>query len=310
MKEIVYLKGSWLWDIISSIPKLSFFKKKWYNVNWIFFTNFNKSYLDFLNILKDNWFIDNIFIVENNYVGVLKFLIRNFRKYDKVIIWWILTRKNFIFWKILWKKIETFIKDRNVNKSIIELENPWKKISELLLYNFNFFKFNKKIIKDKYIVFYPSIYWRTINIQYIEEILNEIINLGYKIVILWWEREKWFSEHIIRLWRGNFISYLWKHLNYDILANILHYSEFNVLHNWWIMWLWNIVNQNNVNINTNSYRVWQPPADNKTIFNFIPNYNKIWCLPCEWKCIFKDKFICKNDKIFLKIKNIIYNVKK
>ena len=305
MKQIIYLKGSWLWDIISSIPKLFFLKKEWYNIDWIFFTNFNKSYLDFLSILKDNWLIDNIFIVENNYIGILKFLIRNFRKYDKVIIWWILTRKNFIFWKMLWKKLEYFIKDKNINRSLIELENPNKKLEELLLHNFNFFSFDEEIIKDKYIVFYPSNYKRAINNKYIKRFLKVLINLNYKILVLWWEREKWFEKHIEDLGKDNFISYLWKRLDYNVLVNILHYSKLNILHNWWIMWLWNLVNKNNININTISYRIWQPVSDNKTVFNFMPNYIILWCLPCEWKCILKEKFLCKNDKIFENIEKVI-----
>ena len=305
MKKVVYLKGSGLWDIISSVPKLFFLKEKWYTVDWIFFTNFNENYLEFLNVLKYEWLIDNILIVKNTYVRLIQFLLKNLKKYDEVIIWWILTKKNYLFWKILWKKVKYFIKDKNIDKSIIELENPDKKFNELLLYNFNFFSFNRKVIKDNYIVFYPSIFKRSINVKYIKDFLKIITNLNYKIVVLWWEREKWFKKYIEDLWKNNFISYLWKYLDYTELANILHYSRLNILHNWWIMWLWNLVNKYNININTVSYRIWQPIADNKTIFNFIPDYDKLWCMPCEWECVLKNKFICKNDEIFKGIRDII-----
>jgi len=305
MKKIIYIKWSWLGDIISSIPKLYFLKKEWYFIDWIFFSNFNKIYLNFLRILKEKWLIDDIIILENNYFEVSIFLFKNFKKYHKSIVWWIATKKNVFFWKILWKQTEYFIKNRNVNKSIIELENPEVDKTQLLLYNFNIFSFYEKKIKENYMIFYPSMYKRAIDIGYIEDFLSKIIKLNYKIIILWWEREKWFNKYIRKLWENNFISYLWKDLNYDLLANILHYSKLNILHNWWIMWLWNLVNKNNININTNSYKIWHPIADNKTIFNFFPNYKKLWCLPCEWNCILKNKFLCRKDDKFKNIENVV-----
>ncbi len=210
MKKILYIKGSWLWDIISSIPKLSELKKWWENkIFWLFTSNFNENYWKMLSLLSNRCLINEIIKIDFNLITLLKYSILNFKKYDEVIVWWICTYKTKILAHILWKKAIYNRNSINTKDDIVKSET-WIIWRPFFSWNiFNDFKNNDTIsIYWKY----ASIYW-SIDIRTLEEkewidIWKYLQNFGYKIILLWWARELWLKklydqewiQHINKIW--------------------------------------------------------------------------------------------------------------
>ncbi|EKD66198.1 MAG: hypothetical protein ACD_49C00060G0040 [uncultured bacterium (gcode 4)] len=287
MKNILYIKWSWLWDIISSIPKLTQLRLEKNKIYWLYTGNFNQMYINYLNILKDKWLIDEIIITSFDFNGFLFILMKYFKKFDLVVIWWVSTLKTIFLSFLLWKKREYNLNSINWKDDMIKSE-LWISWKPFYLWNiFDFKKLNNKYryIWNNFIVLYWSFINRSMNSQEWLNLWHYLTEKWYDIVLIWWDREKWLKD----IYDNENIKYfdlIWNLDFYD-LVNILSNSKFNICGNWWIMWIANLVNKKNINFHTVSRFIWEAPVDNIDSFN-LRLYHYKNCKPCEsWNCKFK-----------------------
>ncbi len=303
MANILYYKCWGMWDFIASIPKRYQIKDNWDN---LYFLSFDKKYKkklyifsEFDKIALNKWLVEKIIEIPYNKLKLLWFCAKNFHKYDKFYMpiktkWWCL------FGKILSKKIEyTFESKRDTSKykNLVE----WEIWSSKLLSNykkfFDSYIEKKAKIKDKYICLYPWDRSRSLMDDDWTDVLKHILSkYNYKILLLWWEREKWFSKIII----NNFKDKHWKDIinkicntNLNEVLNILAHSMYNISCNGWIMRCWCILNENNLAIHIKSWDVYRPPEDWIHTINVTQKKCKLFC---DWECRLKwtDKEnICK-----------------
>ena len=215
------------------------------------------------------------------------------------------TKRWCLFGKILSKKVEyTFESKRDTSKykNLVE----WEIWSSKLLSNYKEFfdpyiERNAKI-KEKYICIYPSDKSRSLRnndwIYFIKHILSKY---DYKIILLWWKREKRFSELI----KDNFEKKYWIDIINKIwesdlkeTLNLLKHSTCNISCDGWIMRCWCILNESNLSIQIRSSTVYRPPEDWKHIICITQSNCKEFCDIEE--CIFKwtDKEnICKEINV-------------
>ena len=113
-----------------------------------------------------------------------------------------------------------------------------------------------------------------------EKVINFLEKKDIKVVILWWEREKWFTKGLEKAWIYPKISDVLGKTNLWQLIYILEHSILNISGNGGVMWLANLVNQKNINIHTVSAFLMEPPVDNINSHNIRP-YRYPCCKPCE-----------------------------
>lgn len=335
MKKILYIRAQWLWDMISSIPKLKELKDEWHYVSMLFFdmrwlqkiqfkvkstdnaASFNW-WLNILNIFKNNNIIDDIFLVPYWYFKLTFFLLRNFRKFDEVIIP-IKTNRFVKIWKIVWKKVTIYFGDSNDNSkysNVIEGQINWK-VKALNEYNFIKWDYKKVNLPENYMVIFPSAEYRSASKQTWIETIEYLLENNKSIVIIWSERESWLSDELKNKdYYNKIFDLTWK-TSFEELNYILKNSKLNILWNGWPMWMWNLLNKNNINLHSISVFLLQPSVDNIQSFNLRPfSYPK--CKPCEycfkikeWRpenCVYywtKNEFRCKKEITTEKIIELI-----
>lgn len=309
MKKILYIRAQWLWDMISSIPKLYEFKNNWFDVYYLFYDmrwlhdyQFDKTiknnkivynwWLNILEIFKTNKIIKDILYIPYWYLKLIFFLVKNFKIFDEVYIP-IKTTKWLLFGKILWKQITYIFEDTNdVSRfrNVIE----WQLANKIWILNeYNVINWQEEEISfsNNYIVIFPCIQQRSLKIEEWLKIINYIVINNLTVVIVWSQREDWFTNELIKIWYDKKVNNLiWK-TNFNQLNYLLKNSKFNILCNWWVMWQWNLINKNNINIHTVSAYIHEPLVDNINSFNIRP-YNYAKCKPCEsvWNENNKDWF--------------------
>ncbi len=321
MAKILCYRSWWMWDFVTTIPKRYQIKDNWdelflltwnnkYHNKLCYFSGFDKLPLDI-------WLAKEIVEIPYSKLKLLRFCIKNFRKFDKFYMpiktkWW------YLLWKILSKKAEyTFGNqwDDSKYKNIIE----WEIWSSKLLSNYKEF-FNSYIkwgnkINNKYICIYPSDKIRSLkNNDWINLVKYISSEYNYKIILVWWKREKRFSELI----KNNFKEKYWKDIINKIwesdlkeTMDLLNHSVCNVSCDGWIMRCWCILNENNLTIQIRQSTVYRPTEDWKQTINITKKKCKGLC---DRECIFKwtDKEnICKTidiqeiyDKFLIINKNI------
>lgn len=341
MKKILYIRAQWLWDMISSIPKLCEFKKYWYKVYYLFYDmrwlhnfQFDKSvknnkivynwWLNILETFKINNIITDILYVPYWYLKLIIFLIRNFKKFDEVYIP-IKTFKGLLFGKILWKNVTYIFEDTNdISKfrNVIEWQLANK---SWVLNDYNTIVWQNEKIEwlHNYVVIFPCIQQRSLKIKEWLKIISNLNDNNINIVIVWSQRENWFTKELNKFWFDNKVTNLiWKS-SLEQLNYLLINSKLNILCNWWVMWQWNLLNKYNINIHTVSAYIHEPLVDNINSFNVRP-YDYYNCQPCEatWNttnltwfpnCVFANtnkEWECRNvikwEKIITIINKIIW----
>lgn len=301
-KKVLFLKAQWLWDMISWIPKLVELKEQWYEVYQSFY---DVKYLTFraskrikelvknmpmftqwwhfvLELYQKSWLINHILKIPFGLLPMICFIIKNFKKFDEIIIP-IRTKTWIRMWRLLWKKSHYIFEwgnDTTKYPNTIQWE-LWHSIDSLYDYK-NYVKREEEAISlpEKYIVIFPSLLERSLLTTEWIKIINYIYNQKIDVLILWWEREKWFLDILKKEWMITKISdYLWK-TTFKQLVYTLKRSKSNILCNGWLMWLGNLVNKNNINIHTVSAFLMQPDVDDIHSFNIRP-YTYPHCIPCE-----------------------------
>jgi len=303
-KKILFLKAQGLGDMIWGIPKLAELKSKWYEVYQTFYDmrHINKglqkmsekirneykkrpmySWRHFiLEKFKKNWLIDDIIIIPYGFFALLVFLIKNFRKFDEVIIP-VKTRPWVFLWKILGKKSHYIFEDTNditKRRTISEWE-LWYKSQTLYDYSSLIQRETEKIdIPKDYIVIFPSIWERSPEMSEWKKVIHHIKEQKIDVVVLWWGREKRFIDELKQYDIYYNIIDLLDKTSFGQLIYILQHARVNISWNGGVMWLANLVNKKNINIHTVSAYLMEPPVNNIHSFNLRP-YIYPECKPCE-----------------------------
>ena len=321
MAKILCYRSGGMWDFITTIPKRYQIKENWDELYLLCYSNEYKWKLylfsEFNKIPLNNWLAKWIIEVPHNKFKLLRFCLKNFHKYDKFYMP-IRTKWGYLLWKILSKKVEyTFYNQRDVSKykNIIEWE-VWKNCGLLSDYGefFSWYIEEDAKIKDKYICIYASDKSRSLKdddwINLIKYILSKY---NSKLILLWGEREKWFSEIVQNKFKKNY----WKNIidkiwNSDLkeTLNLLRYSVCNISWNGWIMRCWCILNKRNLTIQIKSANVYRSPGDWILTINVTQKRCKEFC---DRECIFKwtpKENICKGiglQEIITQLNKIICN---
>ena len=321
MAKILCYRSGGIWDFITTIPKRYQIKE---NGDELYLLRYSSKFKGKLYLFSEFdkiplyiWLAKGIIEIPYNKFKLLRFCIKNFHRFDKFYMP-IKTKYGYLLWKILSKRAEyTFENQRDISKykNIIEWEIwNWKLLSDYKEF-FDSYIDKECKIKDKYICIYPSDITRSLkNEDWIDLIKHILSNYKYKIVLLWWGREKRFSkivkEHFNKeLWK-NIIDKIWQ-INLKETGNLLKYSIFNISCNGWVMRYWCILNENNITIQIKSANVYRPPEDWKHTICITQNECKRFCDgECKYKWTNKDH-ICKNinlQKIINQLDKIIKNL--
>lgn len=312
MARVLCYRSWGMWDFITTIPKRYQIKKNWDELYLLSYSDdFNKHkwrswlFSDFDEISLDKWLVKKVIKIPYNRLKLLWFCIKNFHKFDKFYMpiktkWW------YLLWKILSKKAEYSFenpRDTSQYKNIIE----WEIQNSQLLVNYrDFFTTYLKDeipIKFDYICIYPSDNEksRSLSDEKWVTLLNYLLNkYTYKILLIWWKREKWFSNLIKKTFQKEYWKRIIDNIEYNTLKwslNILRYSVLNISCNWWIMRCGCLLNKNNLTIQIKSANIYKPPEDWIHTINIIQKKCKLFC---DWKCRFEwtDKEnVCKEIEL-------------
>lgn len=341
-KKILYIKAQWLWDMIGWIPFLATMKEQWHDVYQTFYDmryinrwveKLSKEqkekykkwpmygwWISVLEHFKKQNLIKDIVLIPFWHRNLFKFLIRNFRKYDEVVIP-IKTKPALFLSYFLGKKRRIIFEWTNeISKYKILADGE---VSGKSLPLFAYKDLVNREMKwctlpsTSYITIFPSIFERSMESTIWREVILYCRKKGLEVVIIWWDREKWFLEY---LWdefvQSEVIDLIG--LNLDESAYIMSNAKWTINCNGWPMRIANLVNKYCLNIHTVSAYLMQPPVDNISSFNIRPyHYNK--CKPCEasystiWEkwiktCVFystPNEWACRKAITFIEMKRYI-----
>lgn len=341
-KKILYIKAQGFWDIIGWIPFLATMKEKWYEIYQTFYDMryLNKSlqklpkeqaekfkkrpmytwWIWFLEYFKKIWLIKDIIFIPYWYKNLIMFFIKNFQKFDEVVIP-INTKAARIISYILGKKTRIIFSHTNeisTYRVLADGEVSWKSPPLYTYKKYTPCNYKEYKLPTPYITIFPSIFERSLEKKVWINVIEYAKERWFHVVIVWWDREKWFidelGEDFIKI---NTISLLNKTLTEE-LAFILEHATGTISGNGGPMWLANLVNKRNFNIHTVSAYIMEPPVDNIFSFNSRPyHYNKCtpceaanstigekWCTPCVFFWTIKE-LECKKIISFIEIKKFI-----
>lgn len=341
-KKILYIKAQWLWDMIGGIPFLATMKQQWYEVYQTFYDmrHINKwvekltreqkeKYkkwpmygwrLSILEHFKKQNLIKDIVFIPYWYWNLLKFFIKNFRKFDEVVVP-IKTRPALFLSYILWKTHRIIFQWTNDISKYTLLADGEVCGTALPLFAYRD-EVNREMKQcslpsSSYITIFPSIYERSLESIVWKEVILYCRKKWLDVVVIWWDREKWFLDY---LWHdfvaSEVINLIGKNLPES--AYIMSKAKWTISWNGWPMRIANLVHKNCLNIHTVSAYLMQPPVDKISSFNIRPyQYNK--CTPCEaanstiWEtwmkpCVFygtDDEWACRKAITYIEIKRYI-----
>lgn len=285
MTRILYLKWSGIGDVISSIPKLQQLKAGWNHVSWLFTENFNPAYLDFLNLLKERWLIDEVLSMPMTLLGAFLFGLSHFRSFDQVFIGWLASRKNIIFSWIIGKSVDYRLRSSNKRIGLVQAENDDMGISNLIDYDMfktaDFMDVRPEIRElSKYVILFPNAQEKSLPISEWKGIVEYLKKNGIQSILAGGGREEWLARE---LWSDVFD--LTNKTSFYELVFVLKNSLFNICVDGGVAWLSNLVNRRNINIHTFNAYIWEQPVDGVNSFN-LRKYHYKDCKPCEGKCKF------------------------
>ena len=305
-KKVLYIKAQWLGDIIWGLPFLIQQKKLGNKVYQTFYDmrhlnkgldkqseEIQKKYKStpmyggwhhILEGLKKNKIIEEILIIPFGKWNILKFLIKNFNKYDEAVIPVKTPASQFLGFLLAKKShyIFTHINDISKYRILADGEHGWNCPA---LYNYEkYIQFPMETIKisDEYITIFPSIYERSLDIEEWIDIINFVQSQGFKVVIVGWNREKWFMEELGKyeiLSSPHIVNMLDK-TSLAQLSYVLKKAKCCISGNGGPMRIANLMNPKCINIHTVSSFIMEPPVDNINSFNLRP-YKYPQCQPCE-----------------------------
>lgn len=342
-KKILYIKAQGLGDMIGWIPFLVTMKEQWHDVYQTFYDmryinkwveRLSKEQRDkfrkwpmygwwahVLEHFKKQDLIKEIILIPYWYWNVMKFLFKNFRKYDEVVIP-IKTRPALILSLLLGKKhriVFQWTNDISRYPVLADGEIGGRALPLFAYHDAVQWEMKElSIPTNPYITIYPSIFERSLESEVWKELILYCKKRWLDVVIIGWDREKWFVEYLGGDFVAEHVINLLGKTNLPESAYLMKNALWTISWNWWLMWISNLMNKNCLNIHTVSAFLMQPPVDNISSFNIRPyHYNK--CRPCEaanstiWEkgirqCVFygtPDEWACRKAITYIEMKRYI-----
>lgn len=307
MKKILVHIPSCLWDMICFIPFLLNLKKLNYEISLLEYedkyikmiSNRNEIY----SLYEKNWLIDHYFKIPYSKVKLAKVLIKNYKKYD-IFYTAVRTPTTYILWNVFSKKFKYSFKSLNDDEkynNYIEWMNEHSEDFQLysnrinIPYNSSYL--NRYNIKGRFVTIFVWPFLRSMEVEEWNILINHIIQKGYKIILLWWEREKWIVKHIAP--NKSIVNLLCK-TTFEEVCSIIKDAAITISANWWIMRLSHFLNKNSISFSTCSWKITHPTVNNKTSYH-LSVAKSICPAPCEWHTSEEDflKFWCKECQFYL-----------